>query len=332
MRYSLIIPTYNRAASLRSTLDSIMKLSFPDQTEVIVVDNNSDDDTKGVVTSEAPAFPVPLRYVFEAEQGRSAALNAGVAASSGDYILVTDDDVQVDPSWIEAAARSFEHWPCDYLGGKVLPIWEEQRPSWLPNRPGKHWAVIGLLDYGEEAFPLDTRVPIGVNMAFRRSAFESAGLWNNDVGRRGATLLGQEVREWGLRAKRAGLIGFYVPDMVVHHVIPRNRLTKKYFRKWFYWHGISRAILFKDHNVDMESPEETMLDFSKIPQIAGVPRYMYRSCLRMLKAATVTTLRRDRIASFENELWVWFFIGILRQRWRDTHRPQSASAMQPKCD
>ena len=320
MRYSVVIATYNRADSLLGTLQSLSRVRRVQEAEVMVVDNNSTDHTADVVEKAMSWFPGKLHYIFEAVQGRSAALNSGIRASSGEIIFISDDDVKFDENWICAAIGAFGDPTVDYIGGKVLPIWEKERPSWLPNRGGKHWAVVGLLDYGTEVLQLGALVPLGVNMAFRRNAFVRAGLWNNDVGRRGMTLLGQEVREWGLRARAAGLNGYYIPHMVVHHFIPSERLRKEYFRSWFYWHGVSRAILFQISRVDMENPEETTLDFSKVPLIAGVPRYMYRSCLRMFIRIFSSALRRNKVATFENELWIWFFAGVLVQRWKDRHR------------
>src|SRR6185436_15427463 len=231
----------------------------------------------------------------------------------GDILAITDDDVRVDPKWLLKAQQTLERLRCDYVGGKALPIWTGDLPAWLPNRGGKHWGVIALLDYGTEPIEFGKeKVPLGVNMVFRRECFARAGLWDNSIGRKAGTLLGQEVREWSQRGLAAGLRGFYSPDLVVHHVIPQDRLTKKYFRKWFYWHGISRAILYHNKRLDMESPESTALDFSQVPHVAGVPRYLFRTCFKKLWAAL---LRRDSIARFEDELWLWFFAGILRQRW-----------------
>ena len=123
-------------------------------------------------------------------------------------------------------------------------------------------------------FPFFTqahRVPLGVNMAFRREAFDRAGLWDNSVGRRKGTLLGQEVREWMFRARAAGLRGSYAPSMAVRHVIQGDRLNKRYFRRWYYWNGISRALLYRNAWIDMQAPESTDLDFSRVPHILGVP-------------------------------------------------------------
>ena len=318
MKYSVVIATYNRAADLRGTLASLAGMRPDGPWEVVVVDNNSPDRTREVVEEAARSFPVPCRYLFEVRQGRSPALNTGIRASRGSIVATTDDDVRVPGDWLNQASAGLERLGADYVGGRVLPIWGAPRPRWIPDRGGRQWAVIALLDYGPEPIEFGTRVPLGVNMAFRRAAFERAGLFDPDTGRRAGTLLGQEVREWCIRARRAGLRGFYVPEMSVRHIIPAERLRKRYFRRWFYWRGISRALLYQRARLDMEAPEQTTLDFSTVPHVAGVPRYLYRKALAELAACGTAAFRRDAVAAFEHELWLWFFAGILRQRWKDS--------------
>jgi GT2 family glycosyltransferase len=322
MKYSIVIATCNRAADLRDTLASLAGLRPDGDWEVIVADNNSSDGTRQVVESAAAAFPVPLRYLHEAEPGRSPALNAGIRRAQGDIIVTTDDDVRVESDWLDQAAAGLERLRCDYVGGRVLPIWGGPRPAWLPDRSGKHWAVIALLDYGPEPIEFGARVPLGVNMAFRRTAFERAGLLDPQTGRKAGTLLGQEVREWCIRARAAGVRGFYVPGMAVRHIVPASRLNKAYFRRWFYWRGISRAKLYAKAGLDMEAPERTTIDFKTVPHVFGVPRYLYRKALSSAVTSLTAALRGDAVASFDHELWVWFFAGIVRQRWRD--RPGDA--------
>src|SRR5690242_1695793 len=318
MKFSVIIATYNRADELVKTLESLAKLRSNGPWEVIIVDNNSSDNTREVVLERVDSFPVPLRYIMEKEQGRSASLNAGIRASQGEILAITDDDVRVDEHWLLNAEQALEKLQCDYLGGKALPIWSGKLPKWMPNRGGKHWGVIALLDYGPKAVEFgEEQVPLGVNTIFKRECFDRAGMWDNSIGRKAGTLLGQEVREWSQRARAAGLRGFYSPDLVVHHVIPEDRLTKRYFRRWFYWHGISRAILYQNNRLDMETPESRALDFSKVPHVAGVPRYLYRTCISKFFSSCAALLRGDAIVHFEDELWLWFFAGILRQRWKD---------------
>jgi glycosyltransferase involved in cell wall biosynthesis len=325
MRYSIVIPTFNRATDLRKTLASVAGLSATEPWEVIVVDNNSTDDTRRVVVEAQAAFPVELRYVFEQEQGRSAALNAGIRAARGEIIATTDDDVEVQADWLDRAGEALDTLDCDYVGGKVLPVWPAARPDWIPDHGGKQWAVIALLDYGPEPLRFFTKahhVPIGVNMAFRRTAFDRAGMWSNRVGRKKGTLLGQEVREWMLRARAAGLQGSYTPSMVVRHLIQKDRLEKAYFRRWFYWNGVSRALLYRDRWIDMQAPEDTTLDFSQVPHILGVPRFFYRKVASEFGRAVISAWRGDPAGSFDAELWLWFFAGVARQRWSDRNIPR----------
>jgi hypothetical protein len=223
----------------------------------------------------------------------------------------------VPSDWVDRAAEGIRELGCDYVGGKVLPIWGAPRPVWLPDHGGQQWAVVALLDYGEQPIEFGSRVPLGVNMAFTRRALERAGLFDPRTGRRAGTLLGQEVREWCIRARRAGVRGFYLPAMCVHHVIPPERLTKRYFRRWFYWRGVSRAMLFARTGLDMERPEQTTVNAATTPHVLGVPRYLYRKALQHAAGRIIGSLRRDEEAAFSHELWLCFFAGLVRQRASD---------------
>jgi glycosyltransferase involved in cell wall biosynthesis len=321
MQFSIIIPTYSRADELRETIRSIAKLVVVGDWELLVVDNNSPDHTRRVVEEETVSFPAKLRYLFEPEQGRYAALNAGIRAAEGRIIATTDDDARVESDWLSRAAAGLETIGCDYVGGKVLPIWKGARPGWLPDRPGGgHHAVLALQDHGDK--PREFGVnrmpwPLGINTATKRETFDKIDLFDNRLGRKAGTLRNQAQREWHLRARAAGLRGFYIPEMVVHHVVEAERLKKPYFRRWFYWHGISRAILFTKLGVDMDGPDTSQLDFSKVPQIAGVPRYMYRSLMTHVRDLVRARLRGDGVAAFEHELWLCFFAGVAKQRWAE---------------
>ena len=321
MKYSIIIATRDRAHHLRGTLASPATIKTTDDWELIVVDNNSVDDTPGVVREMAHGYPAPIRYVYEAVPGRSAALNTGIAAARGQIIATTDDDVRVPQDWLDVAGAALDRLRCHFVGGKVLPIWSGPRPAWLSDRGGSHWAVIALLDRGPEPLEFDRRMPLGVNMAFRRRAFDIVGGWDQRIGRKAGTLLSQEVRDWCLRARAKGLHGFYVPEMTVQHVIPPDRLRKAYFRRWFYWRGVSRAMLYQQQGLDMQSPERTRHDVTNVPRVCGVPRDLCRTAARHAAAMVASCVRADARAAFEHELWLCMFAGIVRQRWRDRQQP-----------
>ena len=269
---TVLISTFNRSKRLAETLQSIAGTKAPGIAwDVLVVDNNSTDQTRQVVENCAADYPVPLRYVFEQRQGLCVARNTGIDATSTDVLALTDDDVRVSAGWLSSILDGLERHQCDYAAGRVVPLWEREPPEWFPRTNGLLWGVIAILDYGPEPVDLGRRVPIGVNMAVRRSAFARIGKFDVRLGRQGRTLLGQEVREWCLRARTSGLVGYYFPDAALEHHIPAARLTKRYFRRWFYWRGISRARLYAQNGMDMERPEESHLNFRDVPHVAGVP-------------------------------------------------------------
>src|SRR5262245_61059320 len=99
---SIIICTYNRAEDLGNFLLSLayqkgLNSSVP--WEIVVVDNNSSDGTRTVVDDIRKSKGLNLRYLFEEQQGKSFAMNTGVAQAQGDILAFSDDDVIADPSW-----------------------------------------------------------------------------------------------------------------------------------------------------------------------------------------------------------------------------------------
>ena len=323
-RATVLIATYNRAALLDETLASLrdVRVKAARRWDVIVVDNNSTDDTRAVIERQARDFPVPLRYLFEAQQGRSSALNAGIATSHAAIIAMTDDDVRVEPGWLDAACDALEDASLAYAGGPVSPIWGAPPPAWLDLSRGDLWGTIAIQNHGDLPFSYDEarKVPLGANMAARRSLFTAIGGFRADLGRSsGRVVMGQEVPELLMRARAAGLRGAYVPAMRVHHHIPVKRLTRAYFRTWWYGKGVSRSALER-----IQPVTELGVDLRVTPHVLRVPRYMYGSALRDL-AAWMKNLALGRTAdAFRHEMMLVFFAGYFWARL--TSRPSRAMA------
>jgi glucosyl-dolichyl phosphate glucuronosyltransferase len=313
---TVLIATYNRAALLDRTLTSIRDLRAAGRSwEVIVVDNNSIDGTRAVVERQAQTFPVTLTYLFESRQGRSSALNAGIAASRGTVIAMTDDDVLVDPGWLDAACDALlrSNDPAiAYAGGPVAPLWESPPPRWLDLTRGDLWGTIAIQDHGAAPFVYDEmkKVPLGANMAARRSLFDAVGPFRADLGRTSSRrVLGQEVPELLARARAAGLRGVYVPAMKVQHHIPTARLTRGYFRRWWFGKGVSRATLERDRPVT-----ELGVDLGNAPHLLGVPRYMFRCALDDLSALAADLVRGRTADAFRHEMMLRYFAGYVWMR------------------
>jgi glycosyltransferase involved in cell wall biosynthesis len=323
---SVIIATANRAADLRDTLENLARIHRPGTVELIIVDNCSTDDTRQVVDHAAACCPFPVRYLFEQEAGKYAALNAGIKVARGAVIAATDDDARFEPDWLERAVDGLRDHECEFVGGRVLPIWGGPKPLWLSERSGLHAKVIAILDHGPAVreFGRGISWPLGVNVAYRREAFDRVGLFDSRLGRKTGTLRNQAQREWHLRGRAFGARGFYLPDMVVHHLVAAARLEKRYFRRWLYWHGISRALLFKHGGFDMEEPEIEPPPHADERCIAGVPIHLLAKASRSAGALAWHALHGRVDTAFEYELWLRFFAGIVRQRWADRRQPVTA--------
>ena len=313
---SVLIPTYNRARLLDATLDSVarMRVSPGLVWDVVVVDNNSSDDTRAVVERHARTFPVPLHYRFESRQGRSSALNTGIAVARGAILAITDDDVNVAEGWLEAASAPLLRGTHGYTGGPVRPVWEVPPPAWLDLSRGDLWGTIAIQDHGSTAIGYEEahKVPLGANMAVRRDVFAAAGNFRADLGRSGGrVVMGQEVPEWLIRARRAGFTGLYVPAMEVRHHVPAARLTKNYFRRWWFGKGVSRAAL-----EEMQPVTDYGVDLRKTPHIFGVPRFMYGTLVRDVVGWVRETFGRRPAAAFRHQMGICYFAGYCSARWR----------------
>jgi glucosyl-dolichyl phosphate glucuronosyltransferase len=318
---TVLICTYNRAGWLGKSLASLAQQVSTREWEVLVVDNNSTDDTRLVVERAAGAFPVPLRYLFEPRQGKSHALNLGLAHTSASVVIFTDDDVAIEPGWIDAACEPLERdLTVAYTGGPVRPMWEAPPPRWFDDTRGDLWGTLAILDYGSTPFIFEERqrIPLGVNMAVRRRLIEQIGGFHPALGRSGRSLLGQEQAEFFARARAAGARGLYVPAMEVKHFVPAARLTKQYFRRWWYWKGLARA------RVDaMHGETELGLSLRTVPRVARVPRYVWGQLVRSTGSAVLSSFRHDQYAVTRHEMAIAYGAGYVRGCWAPPAAPLS---------
>jgi glucosyl-dolichyl phosphate glucuronosyltransferase len=319
--FTVIVVTHNRAAILRDTLAALSRLTYAGRWETLVVDNNSTDETEAEVRAAQPGFPVPLRYVFEGTPGKYWALNTGIKAAEGTFIAATDDDAYPEPDWLDRASDGFARLGCDFVGGPVYPVWHGSPPPWLNAKSATTGKVLGLQDHGREPREYGHQGvswPLGVNVAYRRDVFERAGLFDGRLGRIAGTLRNQSQREWHLRARAAGATGTYLPNMIVHHSVEAERLTRSYFRRWFYWHGISRAILYRTKGLHLIEPEgEQSHDGER--HLLSVPVSVWRHAARAGASAGKRWLLGRGDEALDYELMVCFCAGAIRQRLRDRH-------------
>ena len=318
---SVVIATYNRASRLRETLHTLQSMTPPPdcRVEIVIVDNNSTDITRQVVDEAAAAGPHPVRYLHESRQGKSFALNTALACVSSDIVALTDDDVIPAHDWLHRIVGRFRAHDVTFVFGKVLPRWAVMPPpELLTKRARDIWGPLALLDYGDAAteyVPESTAqpLPIGANLSFARHALVAIGGWRTDLGKVNNTLISGEDHEIFVRLRRRGLYrGWYEPEAAVRHYVPAERLTRRYFRRWFYWHGKTQAIMICD--------VFPSVDFARVPKILGVPRFLYRLGLAQFARYGWTLRRRSPLETLVEEMRALQFIGLYVECWRRARR------------
>ncbi len=245
MDITVILCTYNRCQNLPTALNSVAASGLPDSVEweVLVVDNNSRDETREVVADFARRFPGRFRYFFEAQQVKSFALNSGIREAHGTVLAFLDDDVTVEPAWLHKLTANLFTKEWAGSGGKIILQWPANIPNWLAtDGPYARHGFPGF-DQGPMAKEL-YGPPFGCNMAFRKEMFQKHGGFRIDMGPTPTSQIRSEDTEFGRRLIRAGEHLRYEPDAVVYHPVPEDRLNKKYFLNWCFDNGRALTMEF----------------------------------------------------------------------------------------
>lgn len=332
MNITVILCTYNRWQSLVRALDSVALSHMPESVawEVLVVDNNSHDRTRDVVADFCVRYPGRFRYLFERQQGKSHALNRGIAEAQGDVLAFLDDDVTVEPMWLQNLTAALLKGRLAGCGGRVLPEWNSVPPRWLPKGDyyrapvpseearscaPKRWfpdnkeryalGPLALFDLGLEAGRL-TEPPFGTNMAFQKAMFAKYGGFRPDLGPKPGSEIRCEDTEFGRRLLTGGEQLWYEPSAIVYHPVTQNRLRKQYFLAW--WFDKARA----DVRAFGLSGDIKLF-------LAGIPLRSFRG-LAVWTARWMLAVRPSR--RFSNKLAVWSLAGQILECYRQAHSAQ----------
>lgn len=318
---SVIIATYARGELLAECLAHLARQPFQSGDEVLVVDNGSPEETARAVQRSQASFPVPLWLMHEPRAGKTHALARALSAARGDVFAFLDDDVNVDARWLAVVREAMRDETIGLMGGRIVPRWEAGVPGWVRSLPAEHarlGAPLGLLDYPPDVVDLGPRTALGSNMAARREAVEAVGGFSLELGKLRGTLLSGEDHDFCLRVQQAGFRAVYVPEAVVHHWVPASRARVSYFLQWFYWSGITNAVL------DARSGRTGAKAYR-------MSAYLARSAATAAAASLAQLLAGRRAAALNRALDVAFAIGYLREQalWPPraaTHAPAAREA------
>jgi glycosyltransferase involved in cell wall biosynthesis len=312
MNITVIVCTYNRCQSLTKALESVAASIVPDSTawEVLVVDNNSKDQTHGVVEDLCRRYPGRFRYVFEGSQGKSFALNTGIREAKGEILAFTDDDVIVAPNWLQNLTAPLVSGEYAGAAGRILAGNEFKCPSWLALEGEYNLGGVLALHNPNESAGETTRPSIGANMAFRKPIFEKYGDFRTDLGPTPGSEIRNEDTELSNRLMALGARLWYEPSAVVYHGIPENRLSKSYFLA--YWYNYGRA---------------SVREHANRASVRGIPRWFFSVPLIVFNVLParlrIWLFARDPKRRFFFKCTVWRTLGEiveLPQLWLESRR------------
>lgn len=243
---SAIVCTRNRAQYLRKAITSLVNQSLPEkQYEIIIVDNASADETREVITGFQKHYS-NIIYSYEPILGISRSRNRGIENAGGKYVSFMDDDAIASPEWLSETLKGFEATlpapAC--VGGKVLPIWEIEKPGWFPDQ---FLSSLSILDKGDTArFLNGEEIVVGTNMSYDKLKLLDIGGFNPDL-----LLYSDEVYVQD-KIKGRGWARYYQPTASVKHVVPKERLTRAYIckRKYLGARGELITILGRKNSIN----------------------------------------------------------------------------------
>lgn len=297
--FSIIITSYTteRLKDVFELLDGVKAQTYPNIETIFVAERSTELYEQVKARNKGKNIPNMKILFNEGEPGLSAARNLGIKEATGDIIGFVDDDVLLFDDWAEEMVRSYEDESIIGVTGPAFPLWEGESLSWLPEE--FHW-IIGSTAWCGWNEMREVRNVWGMNMSFRREAFEVGGLFISVLGMQESNkkrwnMRGAEEVELSLRAKRnTGKRIVYNPKVKVKHRVYRDRTSwRSIARNSYQMIGYSRHMLKKvypegDKDANLLSPEYQLLKriFSRL--LPSILKGFFRNPIIAWKKLCVT--------------------------------------------
>ncbi|MGL5938807.1 MAG: glycosyltransferase [Waterburya sp.] len=235
------ICTYNRYDVLSKAIKSLEEQSLTkDKYKIIVVDNSPDIEYAEIIKQKYHNPPF-LEYIVEKIPGLSNARNVAAMMCGTKFISYMDDDAIASAMWLEYILAGFDRFGenAAVLGGRVDPLWESERPSWLNDDLLCYVSVINW--GGENRIAKEHEWFAGTNISFRTKEILDNGGFDLDLGRNGSgsVLLSNEETHLLEKIRAQGKLAIYIPEASVSHLVENRRLTHSWFRQRVVWQAIS---------------------------------------------------------------------------------------------
>jgi glycosyltransferase involved in cell wall biosynthesis len=232
MKVSIIIITRNRVNLLSKCLEPLFKqIESMETIEVIVVDNNSSDETIDFlkkITVNSSKF----KYFIEDKVGASHARNLGILNSEGEWLCFLDDDGIPSEDFVEKMLHTISNFNFDGFGGMWYPYADKEIPSWIPNEV----TTMRLLSNNTSVLGKGTTVAAGI-CAFKKEIVVKAGCFSTEIGPRDGKMgYGEEDYLQQIIWKNGGLIGFN-PYWTMKHIVADYKFSLKWNLNRYYLKG-----------------------------------------------------------------------------------------------
>jgi len=298
-KISVIIATHNRADTISKTLDSLLDQVIEDafDYELIIINNNSTDNTKDKVLAYESKFLGRLHLLSEKRQGKAFALNTGIAHSKGDIVAFTDDDVILDSNWLLNIWCCYQEHDCDGVGGRILPLYSLDTPQWVKDNHSFITGPLVMYDRGEDTKKYDKAMVefLGASYSFKREVFDKCGLFRTDIGP-GKAVQGEDT-EYVKRVFELGRSLYYCGQALVWHPTDVKRMNLGYFAQWYLGLGKYRFLVDEKGRIDQ-----------KLVCWFGIPRYLIRDIFQTGLSLCIKLFNRKELL----KTWKMLFINIGR--------------------
>ena len=231
MRYSLLIPVYNRPDEVDELLESLTRQHFQDF-EVLVVEDGSSVPCESVVDRYATSLDI--HYLKKANSGPGQTRNFGAERSRGEYLLILDSDCVLPPNYLDAIEAELQKEPADAFGGPDRAHESFTRVQKAINYAMTSFFTTGGIRGGKKK--MDKFYPRSFNMGIRREIYQ-------DLGGFSKMRFGEDI-DFSIRIFKAGYRCRLFPDAWVWH---KRRTDWRKFFKQVYNSGIARINFYKKY-------------------------------------------------------------------------------------
>lgn len=226
MKFSIIVPVYNRIDEVADLLESLSRQTV-NNFELVLVEDGSTQPCKDVVKLYEDKFPI--QYYYKENEGRSIARNYGMERAEGDYFIFFDSDCVVPEDYFEKLQAQYEAMPVDCFGGP-----DAAHDSFSTTQKAINYSMTSFLTTGGirgGKISLEKFTPRTFNMGFARKVYEKVG---------GFREMFSEDIDMSTRIRNDGFSISLYPDQYVYH---KRRVDFKKFFRQVYVFGMSRITL-----------------------------------------------------------------------------------------